>query len=306
MSQLQKLKFSKATFLVNKDLGYFPYFQFILRSRLKKKKAVNVVVTGEAGEGKSYEAWTLCILLDPKFTVDQIVYFYSSYMKLVRHLGMYRPIMFDEPSYAMGKRDWFKQVNKVLVQTIESQRFKIHPIFIPIINKSLLDKTIREHLIQFQVIVRDRGIADVYRIQASQFEEKIYHHPICRLHYPLIGECPTEYFEGKNRDSCLGCEKLKICPIFRAQYERKKASIQDKRYEQAEAEAEYLETKVLTDDQIENFLYSIRTKFTNDNGKIDVDLLRIVAREDFGVHLGHNRAYRIKKAIEYHHQNEFV
>jgi len=35
-------------------------------------------------------------------------------------------------------------------------------------------------------------------------------------------------------------------------------------------------------------------------------LLRIVAREDFGIHLGHNRAYRIKKALKFHHQNEFL
>lgn len=233
MTQLQKMHFAKATYLVNRDLGYFPYFQFILRTRIKKKKAVNVVVTGEAGEGKSYEAWTLCMLLDPKFSVDQIVFTYSDYMKLLRSLPKGKPIMFDEPSYAMGKRDWYKQINKVLVQTIESQRFMVHPLFIPIINKALLDKTIRDHLIQFQVIVKDRGKADVFRLQTSQFEEKVYYHFICQLRYPLIGKC--------TKPSCLGCRKMNQCKEFRAQYERKKKKIQSKRYEQAEVEASYME-----------------------------------------------------------------
>ena len=95
-------------------------------------------MTGEAGVGKSYLAFVLALLLDKKFGVDQIVYTYSDYMRLLRGLPMGRVIVFDEPSYAMGKRDWYKQINKVLVQTIESQRFKVHPLIIPIINKSLL------------------------------------------------------------------------------------------------------------------------------------------------------------------------
>jgi len=243
------MHFAKATYLVNQDAGYFPYFQLILRTRIKKKKAVNIVITGEAGEGKSYQASTLCRLLDPKFTVNEIVYTYAEYMKLLRGLPMGRPIMFDEPSYAMGKRDWYKQINKVLVQTIESQRFKVHPLFIPIINKSLLDKTVRDHLIQFQVIVKDRGKADVFRVQASQFEEKVYYHFLCELRYPLLDKCP---FFKENRDSCLGCRKLKVCSTFRAQYERKKATIQDRRYEQAEVEAAYMETRDMTDKQLAN------------------------------------------------------
>jgi len=121
----------------------------------------------------------------------------------------------------------------------------------------------------------------------------------------LLDRCPKEYFKGKNKDSCLGCGKLRSCSTFRAQYERKKAEIQDKRYEQAADEAEYLETKTLTDQQIENILYSIRGKFVNKDGKVDIDLLKIVAREDCGITLGHNRAYRIKKALKYHHPNEF-
>ena len=35
-------------------------------------------------------------------------------------MKMGKCIVFDEPSYALGKRDWYKEIQKVLVHTIES------------------------------------------------------------------------------------------------------------------------------------------------------------------------------------------
>lgn len=300
------MRFSKATYLVNKDAGYFPYFQLILHSRIRKKKAVNIVVTGEAGESKSYTASTLCRLLQPRFQVKDIAYFYSAYMRLLRHRPMGWPIMFDEPSYAMGKREWYKEVNKVLVQTFESQRFKVHPVVIPIINKDLLDKTIREHLIQFQVIMKDRGKGDVFRIQASQFEEKVYHHWLCEIHYPIVDPCPKEYWNGETKDNCIGCGKLKHCPTFRAQYERQKASIQDLRYEQAEQEASFMESREMTDNQLAEMIYKFKDKILNDKGEISAKLVRIVFSRDLNVKVGYNRAYTIKEIVKMNHPNEFT
>lgn len=302
MTKLQSLRFSKAKYLADEERGYFPYLQLILKTRIKKKKAVNVAITGEAGESKSYVGWTLARLLEPRFSVDQIVYFYSAYMDTIQNLPLGFPIELDEPSYVLSKRSWYKEVQKVLVQTMESQRFKVHPVFIPIININLLDKTVRQYLLQFQILVKDRGIADVYRLQASQFEDKLYRHWICEIRYPLLGKCP--YFENI-RDSCLGCPKLKLCPTFRAQYERKKASIQGQRYEQAERDARYLESKDLTTRQIEALLYTVASEFTDEDGKIDVDLMRIVATRKLHLHIGHNKAYTIKKALIYDYPEEF-
>lgn len=298
MTQLQRLKLGKATYRVNKDAGYFPYFTLTLRQRIKWQMAVNVAIVGEAGVGKSYLAWTLCMELDPAFSVDQIVFTYSEYMRLIRTLKMGKPIMFDEPSYAMGKRDWYKQINKVLVQTIESQRFKVHPLFIPIINMTLLDKTIRDHLIQYVVLVLRRGFAFVYRLHPSQWEEKIYHPHLCTLKMPLIGIC--------KRESCLGCRKLKSCLEFRAQYERKKATIQDKRYEQAEAEASFMETREMTDRQLANLIYSFKDKIVNDRGQLSAKLIRVIFLHELGVKVGHNRAYTVKELLKLIHPNEFT
>jgi len=306
MPTLKLKNFNGWETLANKDVGYAPYFSSELRKRVHRKKATNIVVTGEPGEGKSYMAIDICRVLagltksgKDRFKINQVVFRYKQYMKLILNLPMGKPIVFDEPSYAMGKRDWYKDVNKVLVQTIESQRFKVHPLFIPIINKALLDKTIRSYLIQFQVEMKDRGKATVYRIYPSQHTEKIYRYTFCHLEYDIFNN------DRCSRDSCLDCKKIISCPLFRAQYERKKASIQDQRYESAYETASRKETSQLTDTQIEKMLYGIKKKFTNEDGKIDATLLRIVAKEELGVVLGHNRAYRLKKSLEYHYQNEF-
>jgi len=224
-------------------------------------------------------------------------------MSLTLKLPMAKPIVFDEPSYAMGKRDWYKELNKALVLTIESKRFKVHPLLIPIINQALLDKTIRSYLIQFQVHVTDRGKALVYRIIPSQHTDKIYRYAVCRLRYYMFDWklCP--------KDSCLDCKKLthptNPCQIFRARYERKKASIQDQRYEQAMDQAEQRESSLLTDDQLEKLLRSHRARFTNEDGHIDVDLLRIVCQRILHVKIGHNKAYRVAKMLKFDYPNEF-
>jgi len=292
--------------LVNKDVGYAPYFSSSIRHRVHRKQATNSVVTGEPGEGKSYQATDICRVLEgrmrsgkDRFKLDQVVFTYKQYLRLILKLKMGKPIVFDEPSYAMGKRDWYKELNKALVLTIESQRFKVHPLFIPIINKALLDKTLRSYLIQFQIEMRDRGQAVAYRIYPSQHTEKIYRYTFCELEYEMFDNHLCK------RDSCLDCSKLPRCNIFRARYERKKASIQDTRYEQAYDSASKQESSELTNTQIANMLYHLRNKFINEDKQIDVGLMCIIASQELGVKIGHSRSYTIRKLMKYLFPNDF-
>ena len=150
--------------------------------------ATNVVFTGEPGIGKSYMATSVARVQEgltrkgkDRFTVDQVVFTYTDFMELVLRLESGKIIVFDEPSYAIGKREWYKELNMALTKTIESFRFKVHPLFIPVVNKSLLDKTIRDYLIQYQVNEVARGRAIVYKLAPSQFKDKIYHEFFCEL-----------------------------------------------------------------------------------------------------------------------------
>jgi len=297
----QYLKWHGFFFAYYPEFGYTPLFQRIIQTRVNRKLATNVVFCGEAGIGKSYLAIDCARVLEgikpngeERFSIDQVVFDYKSFMELILKLEPGKVIVFDEPSYSMGKREWYKDLNKVLVQTIESFRFKIHPLFIPIINIQLLDKTIRDYLVQYQVVVKARGKADVYRLSAGHFEDKIWHEYICRLQYAMLTRCKEE--------SCLSCDKLETCTEFRAQYERKKASIQDYRYEQARDLTATREATQLTMTQIENFALTLSDQFIKDNGRIDVEAMRLALKDKYGIQLSHNRAYSLKRALEIHHK----
>jgi len=194
----------------------------------------------------------------------------------------------------MGKRDWYKTLNKALVATVESMRFKIHPCYFPIINKSLLDKTIRSHLIQFQVLVHGRGKATVYRIRSSQFIDKVYHSYFCDLDYTMLDS------DKCVRISCLDCKQLLTCNLFRARYERKKALVQDSRYAQALAHAERIESKELTTKQIEELCLTIPEQFVV-KGKIKVQKLILALEEVYGFAISDVKAYKLRARLLVHH-----
>jgi len=290
----------------------------MMRWRTNNKLATNVCVTGEPGIGKSYAAIDICRVfqglyknskgeIKDRFKVKQIVFTHSGYMELLIGLRLGLPIVFDEPSYAMGKRDWFKDLQKVLVHTLESQRFLIHPLYIPIINMSLLDKTIRNYLIQFQIHIVGRGHGLVYRMKPSQATDKVYRKFMCELFY--------HQFDSNlcDKDSCLGCKKMgdyeqpapEDCQIFRAQYERKKRSIQFERYDQAKDQALKKESQDLTENQIEEILLPELPELLNEkSGKLDVSKIRVFLRKS-GVIISTWKAYQIKGNIEAAHPEMF-
>ncbi len=281
-------------FREDKDIGYAPYFQKTLSYRVKRKLATNVVVTGEAGIGKSYLATDICRVVDRRFDMPQVVFTYSGYLDLTLTLKKGRSIAFDEPSYAMGKRDWYKDLNKALVQTMESSRFKVHPMFIPIINQSLLDKTIRSYLIQFQIIMTDRGKATVYRILPSQFTDKIYRRFFCQLKYHLFDSHLCK------RDSCLDCRKLHkknakdkyVCNLFRGRYEHKKESIQDVRYRTAKDKAQKREMRELSFGQVYDILAKKVETLRGLDEKVSVGKIM----KEF--YLGRSLAYTMKELLD--------
>jgi len=205
------------------------------------------------------------------------------------------PIEFDEPSYAMSKREWYKQLNQALVKTMESFRYKVHPLFIPVINKSLLDKTVRNYLLQYQIVVRDRGKAVVYRLSPSPFQDKTYQSFFCTLQYPIFDRHLC------NKDSCLGCRALtrseNPCDLFRADYERKKDDIQSERYEGDLEEAQAQEALRLTNARIATIVEPLIETCLNKRGGINVHSLRAALEEDCNIRIGQTRTYDIKAIL---------
>jgi hypothetical protein len=289
-------------FLEDQERAIAPYFTNEILQRISQKKACNILVVGEAGIWKSYCAAQIARNVYPRMIVDEIVYRYSQYYDVLmdKRFKIGSPIMFDEPQDALDHRDWYKEAQQALVKTVTSQRFMLKPLIIPIINPSLIDKTIRDYLVQFQVECNDRGKARVFRLSPSLKEDKTYYNHMCNLEYGLMDN------DLCNKDSCLDCRKLDTCSIFRAQYERKKRDAQYEKYEQSKQDALLKESRGLTLDQIIEKVYPLKEYYTDPEGNIDVKKLRLILREPpHNIIIGHNKAYDIKTLLEYRYRAEF-
>lgn len=295
---MSTMKIGKHHFRRNVEQGLYPVFSLELKRRVKNKEATNIAVVGEAGSGKSYMGMQIALTLDKNFCkknrnpddpddqADQIVFTYKTYIEEIQNGKMGTPIEFDEPSYAMGKREWYKQLNQALVKTLESQRFLVRPLIIPIININLLDKTVRNYLIQFQVHVLGRGKARVYRMRPSQATDKVYRYLFCTLEYPIINpECP--------KDTCLGCRDRPTCNKLRARYERKKAATQLGRYDEGLELANRLETRQTSLDEIAKRILGFKDRFYIDN-RIDNTRLKVSIQRDLGMKLSLGKVREVK------------
>jgi len=202
------------------ELGVGPHFFNELVQRVNKVKPIRCAVVGDAGSGKTYTTIWLAKVLDPKFTVDQIVLRGEDYIKLQRSLPPRRCIVLDEPTFSLASRTWFESWQKIIVQTIESTRFQNNPLFLPCVNRNLIDKTIREYYLNYIIEMYDRGIARIFRTKHSQWFDRLKRITAYNLYLygpgMLLSEC--------DRDTCLECPELPDCNknIF-PQYERKRA-----------------------------------------------------------------------------------
>lgn len=183
----------------SEDLGVSPYFSNRIREKVNHQKACNVIFCGQPGVSKTYSAIEFGRYIQPDFRVEQVAYTYGEYMTLQINEPEGHIIVLDEPEYVAGHRDWFLDINKALVATTRSGRFKVHPLFIPCINKSLLDKVIRKYLVQFMVWLEDRGEAIVYEISPSRFDESVWNIPICNLRIEMMD------VEKCDKLWCLSC-----------------------------------------------------------------------------------------------------
>ena len=193
---------------------------------------------------------------------------------------------------------------------MESQRFMVRLLIIPVISMSLLDRTIRNHLVQFQVNVKKRGHATVNRISTNPYTDKTFYPELCQLNFKNI----RDFVICKNK-SCLGCKWLgdnekptkTDCGLLTAQYERKKMEIQSKRYETAEEEAQVRESQELTEEQLEKICFEnineITMKKADDlDSKISIPKMRMFLREQ-GIRISTYKAYKIKNNLELIHEN---
>ena len=283
--------------------GIYPFFTYEIRGRMHRKMSNNIVVTGEAGVSKTYTGAFAAKLLNRKFSIQDLVMNFKMYMTEIVHYGKTNvPIEFDEPQEDLDKRDWYKDINKALVKTITSQRFRRRPLIIPIINQNLLDLNLRKYLLNYHMVLTNRGIGTVYKISASQFEDKIYRRRVCDIQYGMmdINKC--------SKDSCLGCKTLHkehpeggfTCDLWRAAYERMKEKIMNERDTKTLDGAKKAEAQKMTDKEIILAIkFDISDMLGMKGGKPSIDpaAIGIKVEERLGIIIGMQRCYRLRRLL---------
>ena len=160
-------------------------------------------------------------------------------------------------------------------------------MILPIISVNLLDKTVRSYLLQYLVMLHDRGEGRVYALTAGRFgEEKTYYNKICDWNFDLYNEGCTRIKEQKG--SCLGCPKIDECPVWCAQYERKKAKVQEYRYTEVLREAitaENIQKKkaLTTEDIMQTLIENIGELSLTQKGFIDRVSVKILLEKHLDI-----------------------
>lgn len=217
--KLQPIKYRGHILPFNKNLSVGVEFYNELVERVNNIKSIRMAIVGTAGVGKTYMAIHIARILDRMFKVKQIIFSREDYMYLARTLQPKKVIILEEPTYIASSRLWYDAHQQIVVRTVESSRFQNNPLFIPIVNRMLLDKTIRQYYLNYVIEMRDRGIGYVYRTSHDQWSDKTFRTKIAEIsaYYPgmELARC--------NRTTCLRCKELPTCEKYIwPRYERKR------------------------------------------------------------------------------------
>jgi len=217
---LKPMRYHGCVIPYSKEIGVGPTWTNELMERINSVKPIRIAIVGDAGISKTYTAIEIASMIDKTFSVEQVVLSGKGYMQLVRTLKPGQCIVLDEPTFHLASRTWFKDWQRIIVQTIESTRFQNNPLLIPVVNRNLIDKTVREYYINYVINMSHRGFGIVYRTKRSQWEEKLYK----RRAFHIVIPGPGIKLSRCGRSTCLGCVALPTCDKYiYPQYERRRA-----------------------------------------------------------------------------------
>lgn len=254
----------------NYNADVYPWFQDRIKNRLNEHYNIIILFTGEAGSGKSYVGMTTGQEFDKNFNIDRVTFTPDEFLKQVEHLHNKEWIMIDEPAVGgvLGKRTWYEDMQKALVDVLETFRFLNLGLIFATINKSLLDSIVRNYLLHYQVWIVGRGHGYVYHIEPSQFDNDVK--------TPYEGEL---FFELPSDD------------LIEA-YEEKRRGIQRGRYFKTLTDMQDSELKGKTFVEIVRDAEAHADDLKDALGNISIASIRL----KYGV--GHNRAYDIKNHLK--------
>jgi len=98
-----------------------------IKNRIKRKnKNWLAIVCGETGSGKSFSALRLGEMIDPEFSIDNVVFRIEDFMRLLnsKKLKKGSVIIFDEAGVGIPAREWYTISNKAINYVLQTFRHK--------------------------------------------------------------------------------------------------------------------------------------------------------------------------------------
>lgn len=300
-----------------------------IASRRQQNRSVIIIITGSPGEGKSYEGLRFAQIFDPKFKIldvdeypkdgrdpSQVPFERNHFLYLVGNespLKYGQCIVPDEAQYTMGSRRWYEDIQKDLMESIESVRSRGYIIVIVALHLDLLDKIIRKFVLTYMFHMEDRGKATIYRLYTPRFEKEMRKRRLGQMMLKLPD------FEKCTHSDCLRCNFLhgtsnrqltgknpdkRKCMTLRAVYERRKRDFVGSRSRQAQAKADEkaLKQRTTSDEEMAKTVYDHRRELSwTKRGRIDTASIMILLEDKLGISIGTQKAYKIRSRVELRH-----
>lgn len=297
--------------------GYSPSFLNLIQSRRTTSRSNLILVTGEPGEGKSYNAISLAQILDPNFDpYIQIVFERIHFLELIGNnspLKRGQVIVVDEAQFIAGVRTWYDDLQIDLMNNFEAVRFRGYIIIIVALHMDLLDKILRRFVLTYMIHMIDRGIGVVYRLFSPPFATEMYKRNLGKIRLPLpdVDKCPGD--PDMLPPDCLTCPYLHNdnynyggCMIDRAIYERRKHEFIGKKTEETKLKASLKEKQELTYDEASKIIWENKDmlKFTS-QGNIDPISVQVILEKVVKEYVGRRKAKNISKRVQFDH-NDWV
>jgi len=176
------------------SLAYYeshPWFFDSWKVRHERHKNVIICATGQSlGIGKSYFLLSAFEKIDPDFTVEkQVVFIPKQFWEAVDSLPAteWHPILWDDPTRGLQKRDWYKDVNKTVTSFMKtSSRYKRKDLGFAVPTFDDLDIAIRE-IMTLEAQMKEPGLSKIHRIKRNRFGTPPFWKPYLgevQLHVP--------------------------------------------------------------------------------------------------------------------------
>jgi len=271
-----------------------PFFLNEIMQAIHKQESCIVIFTGKPGKGKSYSALRIAQMVDRRFDPDKQVAFKSADL-----LDMIAPssqlkrgqvVMVDEAQFVMGARRWYEDVQKDLMDHLESVRSRGLIIFIIALSIDVLDKVVREFVLSHMVYQEDRGSMVPYRLWKPRFGGGMRSKRMGRVKLLLPG------FKDCKCRTCLTCVWKGSCLNIRARYERRKRAFIEEKIRESRSKGR--KTAPSEDIQLQTLLANLESIEITKMRKLNLDDMREVLEEKLNFTPVGTILVRLRRRIE--------